>query len=509
MSMIQRIESIKRYLSHDMWMRVSLGSSRKIHFMQIVYLSALRFFRVRCTMCASSLTTVTMISIVPVLALFFSIAKGFGGYQKLHKEVIDPGMEKWFGANQAPDLRKAIDYLLFFVEETDLSSLGIVGLVTIGYALLRLLGAVEDIFNDLWRINTPRPFMRKISDYLTVAMVVPVVLFLSASLSAAAKSYHISNFLTEQVSWWGGKVAILEVMTIPILWLTFSFAYFFLPNTKIQYKAAAIGGVIGGSLWLVFHYVHIYLQVGVANYNALYAGFSAFPIFMIWIFFSWIAVLVGASCAAAIQTREGYQDYIIRENLSVRDREWVAFRVCYELTKSFVQGTTCSTRELLEQRVEESSVAIRTVLGDLKREQILEETKDGGAVLVRDPREISLFDVLDAVKGEYRIMEKESATKELHDAKKEILRRVRTQREAYIHPEDPLWMDSASLHLEECGWIEIKDKKLTASFRLRIHDQLQLVQKQIEENTAQFSLFSLYEQLSAPLEDASPIEEAI
>lgn len=506
-SIIQRFQSIKQYLSHDMWVRVSLAGSRKIYFMQIIYLSALRFFRVRCTMCASSLTTVTMISIVPVLALFFSIAKGFGGYQKLHKEVIEPGMEQWFGANEAPELRKAIDYLLFFVEETDLSNLGIVGLITVGYALIRLLGSVEDIFNDLWRINTSRPLVRKISDYLTVAMVVPMALFFTASLSAAAKSYHISNYLTEKFSWWGGQVALLEILLVSILWLTFSFGYFFLPNTKIQYKAAIFGGVIGGSLWMFFHYVHIYLQVGVANYNALYASFSAFPIFMIWVFFSWIAVLVGASCAAAIQTREGYQDYIIRENLSVRDREWVAFRVCYELTKSFVEGNACHTGEILEQRVEESSVAIRTVLGDLKRKLILEETKEGGAVLLRDPRDISIFDVLDAVKGEYRMIEKESPTKELHNAKQEILRRVRMQEEVQLTPQDSIWMDSASLHLEECGWIEIRDKKIKASFRLRIHDKLQMIQKQIEENTNQFSLYSLYEQLSNSLYTASLAEE--
>ena len=144
------IERLRQFLSHDIWVQMSLVGSRKIHMIQILYLSSLRFIRVRCSVCASSLTTVTMISIVPVLAFFFSIAKGFGGYQKLHSEVIVPSIDQWFGSSDAPELRKAIDYLLFFVEKTDLSSLGFVGLITISYALLRLLGSVEATFNDLW-----------------------------------------------------------------------------------------------------------------------------------------------------------------------------------------------------------------------------------------------------------------------------------------------------------------------------------------------------------------------
>jgi membrane protein len=489
---------MKRFLSHDIWVKMSLVGSRKIYFIQILYLSALRFIRVRCMMCASSLTTVTMISIVPVLAILFSIAKGFGGYQKLHTEVIVPGIEQWFGASEAPELRKAIDYLLFFVEETDMSNLGLVGLITISYALIRLLGSVESIFNDLWRIESNRPFVRKISDYLTVAVVVPIVLFCTASLSAAAKSNHLSMYLTEQISWWGGGSFFLELLTFPILWATFSFAYYFLPNTRVQVGGAITGGIVGGSLCMVFHHVHVILQLGVANYNALYSGFSAFPIFMIWVFFSWVAVLVGASCSAAIQTRENHRDYVIRENLSVRDREWIAFRICFELTKSFLEGTPCKDKEILEERVQESSVAIRTVLHDLRRVELIEETKEGGAVLIRSPKHISIFQVLDSVKGVALPVEGVSSTKELRDAKTDLLKRLRNQKEVVLTEEDSIWMDSASLHLQEKGLIDVREnKKITASKRLLMHDQLQKVQIKVEEATTEYSLLVLYETLMA------------
>ncbi len=473
---------------------MSLVGSRKIWFAQILYLSALRFIRVRCTICASSLTTVTMISIVPVMAFLFSVAKGFGGYQKLHTEVIVPGINQWFGASDVPELRKAIDYLLLFVEETDLSNLGVVGFVTVCYALIRLLGAVETIFNDLWRINSSRPFVRKIADYLTVSVVVPIVLFFSASISAAAKSYHLSAFLSQEIAWWE-QSTIIELLTVPLLWITFGFSYFFLPNTRVKPTAAIIGGIVGGSLWIIFHHVHVSLQIGVANYNALYAGFSAFPIFMLWIFLSWIAVLVGASCAAAIQTREEHRDYVIRENLSVRDREWIAFQVGLALTKSFVTEKPCSTRERLEQEVNESYAAIRAVLSDLKQAGIAEETKSGGAMLVRDPAKITLYDILDSIRGRFYPIEGHSQKEELQSAKKDLLTRVRNKETVVLTKEDSHWMDSASLHLQENGLVEVKKgNEIIATSTLTLYDQFQMLNDTIAQTTQQYSLLSLYKE---------------
>jgi len=435
-----------------------------------------------------------MISIVPVMAFLFSVAKGFGGYQKLHTEVIVPGVDQWFGANDVPELRKAIDYLLLFVEETDLSSLGMVGFITVCYALIRLLGAVETTFNDLWRINSARPIVRKIADYLTVSVVVPIVLFFSASISAAAKSYHISAFLSQQITWWE-QSTLIEFVTIPLLWVTFGFSYFFLPNTRVQPAAAILGGIVGGSLWIIFHHVHVSLQIGVANYNALYAGFSAFPIFMIWIFFSWIAVLVGASCAAAIQTREEHRDYVIRENLSVRDREWIAFQVGLALTKAFVTEKPCATRESLESEVNESYAAIRAVLSDLKRSKIAEETKEGGAILVRDPAKVSLFDILESIRGRFYPIEGYSPKEELRSAKQELLNRIRNKEKVVLCKEDSHWLDSASLHLQENGLIEVqKGNQLVATETLTLYDQFQRLNHDIANTTQQYTLISLYKE---------------
>ena len=134
------------------------------------------------------------------------------------------------------------------------------------------------------------------------------------------------------------------------------------------------------------------------------------------------------------------------------------------------------------------------VLHDLKRENIAEETKEEGAVLLQDPSQISLFQVLDSVKGTQMVIEGESSSADLQKAKKEILQRIRAEEKISLQEEKNIWLDSASLHLQEKGLIErVEDQKIQASHRLQIYDQLRSLQQKIEATYDQYSLLSLYE----------------
>ena len=490
MKVLQKVEQFQRYISRDIWIKIGHVGDNRIWFMQILYLSFLRFHRVRCIVRASSLTTVTMISIVPVMAFFFSVAKGFGAYQHLQRELVKPSLDQWFETSQAPELRAAIDQMLSFVNETDLSRLGVLGLITICYAIIRLLGSVELTFNDLWRIEYSRNMIRKISDYLTVSIVVPIILFLTASLSAAAKN----NTIVDMFLSWGFNSEIFLAISFPILWFTFGFSYYFLPNRQVRVSAAFFGGMVGGTLWLIFHHIHVGMQVGVANYNALYASFSAFPIFMLWIFFSWIAVLVGASFAAAIQTREEHREYIIRENLSIRDREWIAIRICYALTEAFINNKVLKTLEDISEEVKEQEITIRTVLFDLKKHKLVEELKTGGSVLVRDPKNIYLYDVLEAVKGTEIPLIQDDAHQDLAQTQKEILEKLSIQHGIATQNTNTTLEQTAILHLQEIGLIEVDENKLLRTRALRMFEILQEYEREMSKNPKNISLFALYHQ---------------
>ena len=138
--------------------------------------SWLRFRDSRSAIQVGALSYLTLISLVPVLAFSFSIVKTVGLHQQLQNDVIDPLLNQWIPSELAAELRSGIEQMLIFVENTDVSSLGVIGLITLGYAVIRMLSAVEIAMNDLWAVRRSRSLMRKIADYLSVSILVPIVL---------------------------------------------------------------------------------------------------------------------------------------------------------------------------------------------------------------------------------------------------------------------------------------------------------------------------------------------
>ena len=207
MNIQEQIQRMLAYLSRDVWLlnltegKMGPWQRRLAWLARMLYLGVVRFRFARCGIRASSLTTVTIISVVPVLAFAFSISKGLGAYQKLQTDVIVPGLNRWLMQENAPELRSAVDQIFLFVEETDVSNLGIIGLLTVAYAVIRLLGSVESAFNDLWGIKESRTIARKIADYLSVTVIVPIILFVATTASTVlVSSAMFGNFTRPEVS---------------------------------------------------------------------------------------------------------------------------------------------------------------------------------------------------------------------------------------------------------------------------------------------------------------------
>ena len=391
------------FLTRDIWLMditdAGTWKRRGIGLARNLYLSYLRFQQARCYVRASSLTTVTLISVVPVLAFAFSIAKGFGAHQDVQRGVIQPALDNWLGSEQAPELREAIDQLFLFVENTDLSSLGAMGFLTVVYAVIRLLGSIEEAFNDLWRVPSSRQLVRKFTDYMSVSIVVPLFLFISAMATSALQS-GMSLQVFQGVLAWGGMGAwLLRLLALPLVWLGFALTYQVMPNTSIKFRSALRGGILGGTLWLLIHSAHVHLQVGVASYNAIYAGFSAFPIFTIWIFFSWVAVLVGASFASALQTKDEHREKVIRASLCFSDREQLALRVSSLLARRFASDRGEVGLEEVCRQLSASDAAVEVAIADLRIGGLVASTDDNGILLSKDPSRIRLHDILSCVKG--------------------------------------------------------------------------------------------------------------
>ena len=298
---------IINFLSRDVWRIPSESLSRRRSFMlrqlRTVILAFRGFDEDKCSLRASALTYYTLLSIVPVLAMGFGVAKGFALEKRLEKEIL----LRFKGHEEA--VTQAINFAHTMLEQTRGGLIAGIGVAMLLYLIVRLLSNIESSFNEVWGITQSRSLGRKLSDYLSMVLICPVLLVMSSSTTV---------FISTQVTLITNKISLLGAfsplisLTLNILpyvmtWLLFTFVYIFMPNTKVRFRSGLLAGIVAGSLYQVVQWVYIIFQVGVARYGAIYGSFAALPLFLIWLHVSWMVVLFGAEISFASQNVETYE----------------------------------------------------------------------------------------------------------------------------------------------------------------------------------------------------------
>jgi membrane protein len=254
---------------------------------------------------ASALTFYTLISIVPVLAVAFGIAKGFGFEQYLEKELREVFND------QKEVIGYAMQFAMTLLQNAQGGVIAGVGLITLLWTNLSMLGNIENALNDIWKVRQPRAFTKKLSDYLAAMIICPIVLVVSSSLSV-----YLSTQITESVK----ENPYLEVMSpylffllrlLPFILssLLFIVIYLFIPNVKIRTAPRVWAGILAGIAFQFWQWVYITFQVKISNYGAVYGTFAALPLFLIWVQVSWLIVLAGAELAAHLENELSCTEY--------------------------------------------------------------------------------------------------------------------------------------------------------------------------------------------------------
>lgn len=351
---------------------------------------------------AASMTYTAVLSIVPLLAFCFSVAKGFGLYDKLVKQTLPGILDENLGSatgEGASQLRVAVDQILAFVEKTDASSLGIAGLLAFLYTAIGLLKSLENAFNRIFRVASPRSFGRKIVDYTALLVLSPVVLAISTGITSALRSNSFVDWVEKNLHVGPGITVLFKLLGFALLVVSFAFVYNFIPNTKVKWKAALIGGVVGGGLWQILQILLVKANVGLASYNQLYAGFAAFPIFLFWMYLSWTATMLGAHVTWACQAEAEYTAVLSHGSVDARNREENAVRLLCLLAQRFSAGTKPPTTHEVGRALGLSSATIAELVDDLAARDILERsTKGGRIVLSRSLDGVTLSSVVAAVR---------------------------------------------------------------------------------------------------------------
>lgn len=343
---------------------------------------------------AMSLVYTTIISLVPLFAISFSVLKGLGAHNQIRPfllNTLDALGEKKF---------EIADKIIGFVNNIQVGVLGAVGIAVLLYTVIGMLQKIESSFNYVWNIPKSRSFSKRINDYLSVLFIAPLLIFLSTAMTASARSQYILDKLSNV---YGVDMLIALIgFIIPylILALAFTFLYSFVPNTKVRFKAAFISGLITALIWKTMGWGFSNFVANSANHAAVYSAFATIIVFMIWIYLVWLVLLIGASIGFYIQYPEYRKTSHTVVNISIEQQEALAIEVMSEVAKRFSEHESpVSTDELSELSGYPQNV-IESVCMSLKTLEILTNEEDSHAWLPARPLEhISVYDVIHAVRS--------------------------------------------------------------------------------------------------------------
>ncbi len=265
-----------------------------------------------CLLRASALAFNTILSIVPLFALAFAVVKGLGVHTALELFIIS----KLTAGSQ-----EIANRIIAYIDNTKMGSVGAVGLAALIVTVIALLGNIEEAFNDIWGVRETRAFGRKFSDYVSVVVSAPILLIAATSITTSLQNQNVVGWLsgTEYI----GELIFFAFKLVPYIsiWAALVFLYYFIPNTKVRLRSALVGGFFAAIIWQVAQWGYIHFQIGVAKYNAIYGTLSALPIFMIWIYTSWIIVLFGLEIVCAHQNSKTFLHDTHHANLNYASRE--------------------------------------------------------------------------------------------------------------------------------------------------------------------------------------------
>lgn len=307
-------------------------------------------------------------------------------------------------SEEPQQLRVAIEQVMEFVEKTDVKQLGALGFLVVIYAVIRLLGGIEAALNLIWSVDRPRRVIRKLTDYLGIVILGPVAavvaIFAKSALStgdSAVLVYLRDDLgLGDLIVWFEGVLPILSMLIV------FTLVYQVMPNTRVKVRSSLVGGLVAAVLWTVMLELFVKAQVGVSSYNQLYASFAAFPIFLMWLWFSWLVVLAGAEVGYADQHARAYRRQALAESGNQAWYEYNVLRALGRIVGAFGRGVHPPALVDLVDDLGVPEAELERGLGRLASCGLLVRIGDGEEIafgLARPAEEVSVHDALEMLRG--------------------------------------------------------------------------------------------------------------
>ena len=372
------VSKLINYLQTDIWRIPSKKYPPRKSFLlrqlRIFVLAVKGFKEDQCKFRASALTFFTLISIVPIIAMMFGIAKGFGLQAKVEAEIL----MRMQGQNEIAE--KVITFSNSLLGNAQGGFIAGIGVLFLFWSVINVLSNIENSFNEIWGVKTPRLLGRKFTDYISIMGVCPILLVVSSSATVVISSqietiiyrYSALSLVAPLIMF------MLRFMPYCIMWIVLTFVFIFMPNTKVKFKSALIAGVIAGTILQIVQWIYINFQIGAANYGAIYGSFAALPLFLIWLQVSWLVILFGAEISFAHQNVETYEYEPDCLSSSQAFKRQLALLITTILVKNFSLGQPPLTDEKISHDLEMPIRLVRLILFELVEANILTEVKQNG-----------------------------------------------------------------------------------------------------------------------------------
>jgi membrane protein len=394
--MMDMIDRIIRFCEQDVWtMNVhKLTGLRQfgVKVLRLCLVAASEFRESFLSIRATSLVYTTLLSLVPFLAVTFSVLKAFGIHQQIEpilSQALDPLGEK--GAEITANI-------IQFVDNLKVGVLGAVGVAGLFYTTYSLIEKIEEALNSIWRVESGRPLARRITDYLSVVLVGPVFVFTAVGLTASAQSHWLVQKVLEVQPLGQAILVLTNLLPFLFMCVVFTFIYKFVPNTVVNVSSAFVGGLAAGTFWQVAGMAFASFVVSTGRYSAIYSSFAVLILFLIWLYVGWLIVLAGAQVAYYHQHPNAYLLHLSQKHQTPLFREYLTLAILGHITRRFLGGKPPLKEEHLARIQGVPLTVVEPLVSDLVKAHLLIRTdKPKGVMLAKLPEQIAVVDVLRVV----------------------------------------------------------------------------------------------------------------
>jgi membrane protein len=329
------------------------------HLLKLFLLAAENYTKTRSNLWAAALSFYSLLSIVPIIAIAFGIAKNFGVEELVKQQIL-----KNF------PLQEQILQRIFILAQRVLDNTkgGIIagtGLLFLLWSVIKIFSLVEKSFNEIWKVKKARTIIRKLTDYLSIVILLPIIVVATNVIS--------TYFEIHTINLNGIAVSSLKFLPYLLFCLFLTLIYMIIPNTRVKPASAFIGGLIAGILLQILQTLYIKLQLGILNYNKIYGSFSILPIFFIWQRLTWLFVLLGAHVSFVTQNSYKYTSLVKLENLNYYSKRSLVFLMTYIFVKNYEEDKPILTTELVAENLGLSISLVQEILNLLVELQVVIE----------------------------------------------------------------------------------------------------------------------------------------